>query len=114
CPRKVEDAGWAAPVREGTTDGPERVGDVGGRGRPAPLVIDNRQRRALGPKPEHRLYEVLAMGGKDPGRAQDRVLAAGRNNCPFAGELGFAVDTQRGDRIVLRPGAGARSVKHIV
>lgn len=58
--------------------------------RSAALVVDDGQRVAIGPDAQHRLDEIVAGHGDDPGGA----------HCELAAELRRAVDAQWRDRIV--------------
>ena len=80
--------------------------DVGGGSGAALLVVHDRQRVTFGAKAQHRLHEVLAVGGKDPGGAQDRVRAASHRHLAFALGLGRTIDPKRSGRVILAPGAG--------
>ncbi len=108
------DARHAAPLAKGGGDGEKRVRNVRRRRWPAALVVHDAQHLTLCPHPQHGLDEVLAMRGKDPGRAQDHRLPARLGHPPFAQKLRCAIGTQGCDRIILAPGPGARAVEDIV
>src|SRR5690606_816769 len=70
-------------------------GDVGDQlraGRCAYLVVNNPELFTFGGQAQHRLGEIIAVGGVDPAGAEDQVFAVAGLDGVFAFKLGLAVD----------------------
>jgi len=102
------------PRREGPRHDDQRGRDVGRRGRPAALVVDDGQPVAPLPDPQHGGDEIRPVPGMDPGRAQDRVGTAGFGHRALAGELRAAIGAERRRRVVLAPGPLGPAVEDVV
>ena len=84
-----------------------------GRGGRTHLVSNHIQRLAFCCQAQHGLGEISAPRAINPTGAQNDVARVVLN-CLLARQLGLAVDAQRSGGVVLFPGAGARTVKHVV
>ncbi len=84
---------------------------IGGERRAPALVVDERQRVALGGEAQHRAHHVRTVLAAHPRRAHDRRVRAGR---ALAGELRPAVHGQRVRGVAFVVRTVERPVEHVV
>ncbi|RZJ80428.1 MAG: NAD-dependent epimerase/dehydratase family protein, partial [Brevundimonas sp.] len=105
---------FLAVGEEAQGEGLQRLGDIGGGGGAADLILDHAQGGPVGGEAQHGLQEVGAVWAEHPGGAQDDRPAGPLQDGAFAGQFGCAVDAERADGVLLDIGGGLRAVEDIV
>ena len=67
------------------------------------LVLDHAQMPVLRADAQHRLDEIAAVRGDDPGGPHDRMARARGAHRQLAAQFGGTIDAERGDRVVRLP-----------